>query len=233
MNEKRPLTFSLFLLRLLSGFVGGITGTLSAFVIYFVMISFVPAGDEATSISVFIVIIMAFVATLTANTLTATMVTFLDNEKYSRRKTIITHVFIFNLVLFFLTIPFYLLGISLDIVIGVAALHFVLSAFVSSLIMEIIAGHEYSLVGVYGSSLAIFITIALAFVALITNPSDLLVTFLAMPITWVVLQLIGGLTELVYDNFLKIYGMDALNAGTDLGGDFEIEEKEEDDQNDL
>lgn len=230
MNEKRPLTFSLFLLRLLSGFIGGITGTLAAFVIYFIMISFVPAGDEATSISVFIVIIMAFIATLTANTLTATMVTFLDNEKYSRRKTIITHVFIFNLILFFLTIPFYVLGISLDIVIAVAALHFILSAFVTSLIMEIIAGYEYSLLGVYGSSLGIFTTIGLAFLVLITNPSDLLVTFAAMPATWIILQLIGGLTELIYDNFLKVYGMDALNTGTDLGGDFEIEEKEEDDE---
>jgi len=232
MNEKRPLTFSLFLLRLLSGLVGGITGTLAAFVVYFVMISFVPDGEGATSLSVFVVILMSFVATLLANTVTAVMVTFMDNEKYNRRKTIITHVFIFNLILFFLTIPLYILGISLDIVIGVAALHFVLSAFVSSLIMEILAGREYSLLGVYSSSLGIFITIGLALVVLVLNPSDLLVTFAAMPITWFVLELVGGLTELVYDNFLKVYGVDALNVETDLGGDEEIEEKEDDGEDD-
>ena len=109
--NKRPLTFTLFLLRLLSGIIGGISGTLAAFIVYFVMLSFVPTGSEATSLSAFVIILMAFIGTLTANTVTGLMVTVMDNEKYGRRKTIITHIFLFNLILFFLTIPLYLLGI--------------------------------------------------------------------------------------------------------------------------
>ena len=132
MTEKKPLTFTLFLLRLLSGLTGGIVGTLLTFVVYFVMLSFVPAGEELTSLSIFTIIIMAFVGTLAANTMTALMVTFMDSEKYSRRKTTLTHVFLFNLILFFFTIPLYLLAIPLDIIIGVAAMHFLLSAFVSA-----------------------------------------------------------------------------------------------------
>ncbi len=231
MNEKRPLSATLFFLRLLSGITGGVAGMLIAFVVYFIMSTFIPAGDEVTSLSFFAIIVMAFAATLSANTLTAVMVTFMDHEKYSRRKTIITQVFVFNLILFFLTIPLYLIAIPLDIAIGVAALHFLLSAYVSSLIMEVLAGYEYSLVGIYSSSLGIFVSIGVALLLLNSNVSQLVLTLGAMPAVWLILQLVGGLVELIYDNFLKLYGVDALNVQTDLGGDT-LEEKEDDEEDD-
>ncbi|MBU0727398.1 hypothetical protein KKA95_01815 [Patescibacteria group bacterium] len=230
MVEKRPLTFTLFFLRLLSGITGGIAGTLAAFVVYFIMLAVIPAGDEATSLSVFAIIIMAFMGTLTANTVTALMVTFMDSQKYSRRKTILTHVFLFNLILFLLTIPLYLLAMPLDIVIGVAALHFLLSAFISALIMEVLAGYEYSLLGIYSVALGTFLSIGLAFVALATGSSQLFITLGAMPIVWFVLITVEGIVELIYDNFLRYYGVDALNVQTDLGGDTEIEPDEDEDE---
>ena len=229
--EKRPLTFTLFLLRLLSGITGGIGGTLVALVLYFIMLYFVPVGGEVTSLSAFAIIIMVFVATLSANTLTAAMVTFMDNEKYSRRKTTITHVFLFNLILFILTIPLYIIGISLDISIAIAALHFLLSAFISALIMEVLAGYEYSLLGIYSSALGIYISIAFAFIILIGDISQALIIFGAMPAVWFILQTVSGFVELVYDNFLRLYGVDALNVQTDLGGDTEVE-KDEDEEED-
>lgn len=226
MTEKRPLTFTLFLLRLLSGITGGISGTLAAFVAYFILSNVLPVGEGATSLSVFTVIIMAFIGTLIANTITSVMLTFMDSEKYSRRKTTITHVFLFNLILFFITIPLYTLAVPLEIVPGVAALHFLLSAYVSFLIMEILAGYEFSLLGVYGASLGIFASIGLAFVIMTTGSSELVLTLGAMPIVWFVLMVVGGLVELIYDNFLRSYGVDALNVQTDLGGDAEIEPEE-------
>lgn len=231
MTEKRPLTFSLFILRLLSGITGGIAGTLAFFVIFFVQSLIVPEG-QGTSLGVFMIIIMAFIGTLTANTVTALMVTFLDSLKYSRRKTTITHIFLFNLILFFLTIPLYLLGLSLGIVQGIAATHFLLSAFISALIMEIIAGAEYSLVGLYSASLGIFISIAVALSLLAIDLPAQTLLFIAMPGVWFVLQVSSGFTELLYDNYLRFYGVDALNVQTDLGGDTEIEtlnDEEEDD----
>ena len=227
MTEKRPLTFTLFSLRLLSGITGGVSGTLAAFIVYFLLLSFIPVGEEATSLSTFTIILMAFVGTLIANTITAVMLTFMDSQKYSRRKTTITHVFLFNLILFFLTIPLYMLAAPLGIVIGVAALHFLLSAFVSALIMEVLAGYEYSLLGIYGVSLGIFISIGFAFIALATGGSSLFITLGSMPIVWFILMIVGGLVELIYDNFLRYYGVDALNVETDLGGDTEIEPKDE------
>lgn len=230
MNEKRPITFTLFLLRLLSGLTGGIAGTLAAFVVYFLMLSFIPAGEEASSLSTFTVIIMAFVGTLIANTITGLMLTFMDSQKYSRRKTTLTHVFIFNLALFFFTIPLYLLAIPLDIVIGVAALHFLLSAFVSALIMEVLAGYEYSLLGIYGASFGIFVSIGLALIALAADSSQLFITLGAMPIVWFVLMIVNSFAELIYDNFVRYYGVDALNVKTDLGGDTEVEPKDEEEE---
>jgi len=230
MTEKRPLNFTLFLLRLLSGVVGGVAGTLATFVVYFILLSVLPKGDEATSISVFTIIIMAFVGTLIANTITAVMLTFMDAQKYSRKKTTITQVFIFNLVLFFLTIPLYMLAVALDITNGVVALHFLLSAFVSMLIMEILAGYEYSLLGIYSAAFGIFLSISLAFIVLASGASPLTITLGAMPTVWVILMVVSGFAELIYDNFIRYYGVDALNAQTDLGGDKEIEAKEEDEE---
>lgn len=220
--EKRPLTFVLFLLRLLSGLTGGVAGTLALFVVYFILSTLIPKGDGST-ISVFIIVIMAFVGTLIANSVTALMVTFLDNEKYSRRKTTVTQVFLFNLILFFLTIPLYFLGMTLGVSQGVAAFHLLLSAYVSALIMEVVAGSEYSLLGIYSTSLGIFVSIGIAFVLMVLKVQMTTFTFLAMPLVWFTLQVVGGFTELIYDNFLRYYGVDALNVKTDLGGDKEVE----------
>lgn len=233
MEQKRPLTFSLFLLRLLSGLVGGTAGTLAVFVIYFVMLNLVPQ-TEGSALSIFVTIIMAFVGTLTANTLVGVMVSFLDNEKYSRRKTTIMHIFLFNFILFFLTIPLYMMGVALDIVNEVAAMHFLLSAFISALIMEVLAGYEYSLLGIYSSALGIFVSMGIAIALITSGVSSITIMFAAMPGVWLVLQIVGGLSELIYDNFVHLYGIEALNVRTDLGGDTEVEteEDEEDDEED-
>ncbi len=232
MDQKRPLTFTLFMLRLLSGLTGGAAGTLALFIVYFILQNILPQSDEATSLSVFVIIIMAFIGTLVANTITGVMVTFMDNEKYSRRKTTIMHIFLFNLILFFLTIPLYLMGVALDIVLGIAAVHFLLSAFVSALIMEVLAGHQYSLLGIYSTALGMFVSIGLALVFVTTGAKDITIMFIAMPGVWFILEIIGGFSELVYDNFLKLYGIDALNVETDLGGDKDVEPEEKDEDED-
>lgn len=233
MNEKRPLSFSLFMLRLLSGIAGGVGGMLIAFIAFFVLSSFIPPSEGTTTLNFFVVLVMAFLATISGNTITAVSLTFMDSEKYKRRKTIITQVFLFNLVLFFLTIPLYLIAISLDMTIGVVAVHFLLSAFISSLIMEILAGYEYSLVGIYSSSLGIFVSISLALILLSSDwVSQQVIILGAMPMVWFMLELIGGFVELVYDNFLHVYGVDALNTQTDLGGDAMAENEEESEEED-
>lgn len=232
MEQKRTLTFSLFFLRLLSGIVGGAAGTLALFVVYFLLLNLVPATEDGSALSLFVIIIMTFVGTLTANTVTGVMVTFMDNEKYSRRKTTIMHIFLFNLILFFLTIPLYLLGVTLDIVKGIAAVHFLLSAFISALIMEILAGYQYSLLGIYGTALGVFVSIGLALAIMAAGIEPIVIMFAAMPGVWFILQVVGGIVELVYDNFVRLYGVEALNVQTDLGGDTEVEpeEKEEDEE---
>jgi len=237
MNEKRPITFSLFFLRLVSGILGGSAGTLAAFVIYFIMLSFVPTGDENTSISVFVIILMAFVGTLVANIVTTLLVSFMDSLKYNRGKTMVTHVFIFNMILFVLSVPLYVIGASVGILMPIVALHFLLSAFVTALVMEVIAGGTYALLGVYSATVAIFITIVMAFVFITVSDSELLITLAAMPMVWFMLQLIGGLAELLYDTFVTLYGVDFLSTETDYGDkqedsekEMEQEEKEEEDE---
>lgn len=232
MDQKRPLTFSLFFLRLLSGIVGGASGTLALFVVYFIMLNVIPQEEGVTSLSIFVIIIMTFIGTLIANTMTAVMVTYMDNAKYNRRKTTIMHIFLFNFILFFLTIPLYLLGVTLDIVNGIAAVHFLLSAFISALLMEIMAGEEYTLLGVYSTALGIFVSIGLALGIMAAGVKPIVIIFAAMPGVWFILQMVGGISELIYDNFVRLYGVEALNIKTDLGGDNEKDEDEDEEDDD-
>jgi hypothetical protein len=232
MDQKRPLTFTTFMLRLFSGIVGGAAGTLALFIVYFLMSAAVPQADTEgpTSLSMFVVIVMTFVGTLVANTITGVMVTFMDNAKYSRRKTIIVQIFIFNLILFFLTIPLYMLGATLDIVNGIAAVHFLLSAFITALIMEVVAGYEYTLLGIYSTALGMFISIAIALAMMAAGVKPISIMFAAMPGVWFILEIVGGFCELIYDNFVKLYGVDFLNIQTDLGGDKEVEKGDEEEE---
>jgi hypothetical protein len=230
MYQKRPLTFTLFFLRLISGIVGGAAGTLALFVVYFIMMNLVPQTEGVSSLSLFVIIIMTFVGTLTANTVTGVMITFMDSQKYSRRKTTIMHIFLFNLILFFLTIPLYLLGVTLNIANGIAAVHFLLSAFITALIIEVLAGYEYSLLGIYSTALGIFLSIAIALIMMAAGTPPITIMFAAMPGVWLILQVVGGFTELVYDNFVRLYGIEPLNINTDLGGDKEIEPEEKEDE---
>lgn len=232
MNDKRPLTFPLFSLRLLSGIIGGATGTLALFIVYFIILNVLPASTESSALSLFAIIIMTFVGTLTANTVTGVMVTFMDNAKYNRRKTTVVQIFLFNLILFFFTIPLYLLGVTLEITNGIAAVHFLLSAFISALIMEVLAGYEYSLLGIYSSALGIFVSIGIALLVLAGGASPIVVMFAAMPGVWFIMQVVGGLVELIYDNFVRAYGIEAFDVRTDLGGDSDPVEKTEEEEED-
>jgi len=158
-------------------------------------------------------VLVPLVGTLTANTVTGVMITFMDNEKYNRRKTTIMHIFLFNLILFFLTIPLYLLGTILDITLGIAAVHFLLSAFITALIMEVLAGYQYSLLGIYSTALGMFASIAIALLMLAGGSKPIVIMFAAMPGVWLILQVIGGISELIYDNFVRLYGIEALDMG--------------------
>lgn len=224
-QQKRPLTFTVFALRLLSGLGGGIGGGLIGFLAYFAL-SFALPVQETSSISIFVTLAVVFAATLSTNTLATALVSFMDEEKYARRKTMLTHVFIFNLILFFITVPFYVLGTGLGQIMSVTVVHFLLSGFISSLILEILSTRqEYSLLGIYSQALGIFLTLGFGLLIASLQVSELIYLFGTLPLTWVMLQLMSGVGEWAYDTYLKYYGLDALNSGTNLGD--EQEEREE------
>jgi hypothetical protein len=51
-----------------------------------------------------------------------------------------------------------------------------------------------------------------------------------MPIVWLILMVVNSFAELIYDNFVRYYGVDALNVKTDLGGDTDVEPKDEEEE---
>jgi hypothetical protein len=72
-----------------------------------------------------------------------------------------------------------------------------------------------------------FVSIAIALGMMAAGVRPITIIFAAMPGVWLILQTVGGIVELIYDNYVKLYGIDFLNVQTDLGGDKEIEPVEE------
>jgi len=94
--------------------------------------------------------------------------------------------------------------------------------------MEVIAGYSYSLLGIYSTALGIFVSMGIALIMLAAGAKPTVIMFAAMPGVWFILQFVGGFVELIYDNFVRLYGIEIFNIKTDLGGDTEVEPEEKD-----
>ena len=142
-----------------------------------------------------------------------------------------SQVFKVNLIVFLLMVPVYFLTASMGIeaVSYVVTLHMIIAAQVSVLIMEIVSNYKYALVGVYGTTFSIVVAIAILFaLARILGNAPILI-FLALPVVWVSIALIGSLVTVIYGWLAGVYDKDFLSTQTMYGDDYgkEVESEAE------
>ena len=108
---------------------------------------------------------MIFIATTPANLLSVFLLSLTERDKYKRTKSALFQVFIINVVIFLLMVPVYFITTSINI--GVTAyavaLHIVIAAQVSALILEIVSNYKYSIVGLYGVTLSVLVSAGVMF----------------------------------------------------------------------
>ena len=227
--ESITITPIKFLLRSIAGFTGGLFGTLMLLIIFAlsssVMTSVFQAEELASQtinpIFLAVFLIMIFMGLVIANLFSVMLISFSDKYKYYRRASILHQVFIFNVVLFFIALPFYIFSLvmSFGTLSIIALLHSFLALAGSHLMLESIANPRYNLLSIYGTSLGVlFGTVINIIVFRITGTINILL-FAFLPLTWLLMAMSQGVVEAIYISFYKVYGVDFLKTDTSFGDD--------------
>ncbi len=231
------ISVSSYLFRIISAVLGGIVGSL-VLVLFFILANtllspVLSSSGEGTigSVFVFIVMIMVFLSTLFGNVIATFLISLTEREKYKRRSTAISQIAIMSIIVVIFMLPVYFITATIDVqmVVYAVALHMILTVLTSSLTLEIVSNYRYSLVGLYGVTLAIIVSSAVLFVFAKVVENIAILLFVALPIIWGTMALVQGLTFMVYASFAKLYDKDFLSTQTMYGDDYgkEVEEEEE------
>lgn len=240
-QESGPpsISFGTFLLKILAGAAGGIGGSLILLVIFVLASSvltpittYKEGGVEQVSpIFTFILMMMVFLASTVGNIVSTWLMALTEREKYARVQSAIYQVFIISMIIFLLMVPVYFITATteLGITAYAVALHIIISAQVSALILEIVSNYRYSLVGLYGITFSVLISAGIMFglAGVINNPSILL--FAALPIVWGSIAIVQSIFTMIYGWMARTYDKDFLSTQTVYGSDYgkEVESEEE------
>lgn len=224
------ISFPTFLLKIIAGSVGGTVGTLVYLVIYLLVGTLVQEGsltaEYISPIFIFLLLIMSFLASTTGNILSTLLLSLTEKDKYTKKSTTIYQIFIVSIIIFLLMAPVYFLAASINVsfVAYAVALHVLVSAQLSALIMEIVSNNKYALVGVYGVTFSIITSaiVLTALSALIASPALLL--FIGMPVVWATIAAVSCIVSMIYGWLVRIYDKDFLAAETVYGDDYAEED---------
>lgn len=218
--------------KTMMGLLGGIGGTLVIMVVMLLASSVVPnLNDEnvgVTPIFLYIVLVMAFLATLVGNLVPVILFYAVDREKYNKVTTNLVQAFIFNLLIFIFSIPLYLVlqGASVEKLIYIVGIHFLISAFITSIVIEILSSRQYVLVGLYGNTfgvLAALVMNLLLFLVVSATSAKAVFLFLTLPLIWASIGFFQSVIEMLYRWAYDVYGVDFLN----LDAQYEEQQKSE------
>ncbi len=238
----RPVPLLVLLLRALGGIGGGIIGTAVVVVISIlgagILQSALGTGSEDGSVHplfVFVFIAMMFLGSLTSNLLGPLFLGLSDRQKYKALTTSLYQIFIANIVILIVLVPVYMIvsGLKVEMLSSVAALQVVVSAFISALILEIIADHKYALLGVYSTAFSILVSAGIYFFFYsVSSQQPIILLFLALPVIWGAIGIFSGLMGLVYEKVYRLYGIDFLSSAVKYGNDenYGVEPVEEDEE---
>lgn len=239
MNEEvgpPKISFPTFVLKVLAALAGGIVGTVILIVIFLLaeplLLPLTEGSEYISPIFTFIVMIMIFLASTVGNILSVFLSALTERKKYTRISSAIYQVFIVSLIIFLLMVPVYFItsAINIEITAYAIALHIIISAQVSALILEIVSNYRYALVGVYGTTFSILLSAAVMFgLAAIMQDNPAILLFAALPVVWGSIGFMGSIVTMLYAWIARIYDKDFLCTQTVYGKDYGKEVESEKD----
>lgn len=223
------ITLQKALLRSLSGFVGGIAGTiliLAVFVLASGVFQNVLSEDEVVSaglnpVFLAVFLIMIFLGFLGSNLASPFLLGIVDKNTYLRSSSVLYQIFIYNIVIFFLSLPLYILSIFFDVgtLAFIALVHSFVTFFSTHMIIQGMNQQRYYLLSVYSTSLGLLgaVLLNIFLFKLLGTVNILLFTFL--PLCWGMMTTLQCLFEALYNVFYKMYGLDFLRVEVNYGKD--------------
>lgn len=238
------ISFSTFLLKILASLAGGIAGSSILLIIYILAASLLtPLTNSATGESVnsspiftFVLLIMIFIASTVGNIISTWLLALTERGRYTRISSAIYHVFIISVIIFLLMVPVYFIASAINstVLAMCVALHIIVSAQVSALILEIVSNYRYSLLGLYGITFGILASAGIMFglSALIKTPTGeqnpQILLFAILPIVWGSIAFVQSIFTMIYGWIARTYDKDFLSTQTVYGKDYgkEVESEE-------
>ncbi|HEY5714049.1 MAG TPA: hypothetical protein VIT68_01740 [Candidatus Gracilibacteria bacterium] len=239
-NQTDPVTLSTAFIRLFLGLGSGLVGTLILAIILFLSWNIVgefitqatiansdtgimTEAPEVHPLFLNFITIAIFLSGLGA-TITYGVLISVVEERYPHRATMLTHVFVGNLVILIMMLPIYFFSSRIGVQNGILMslfVHAILITIFSYLSMAITNQSQHLLMHTYGIvwSVVIF-CFALSF---IVDKNIAILVFFTFPILLAATGFGTATTEMFYQWISKIYGIDFLNADKKYGNDYEEE----------
>ena len=157
-----------YLLRIVSSFAGWIVWTVAFVWVYFLSLVLLP-DNEINPAASLTIIFLVFVSTSLNNLVSNILISLSDSMKYSKMRSSIWQIFSLNIVLFSLSIPFYFIFNSIQLV---AICYIVISSFASFLLLEAYAHKgNFILTWLYWSTISLFL-ISISFFQIFASIGD-------------------------------------------------------------
>lgn len=222
----RKLSLEAFLFRFFASIGGSIAGTLLLSATFFLSLSAFSEQSSET-LSLYIILVIILVGTLSTNVFTPFLIALTDKERYSRPLTILTQAFILNITIFLVSVPLYsLLQIARPEMLSfVAGFHLLLTTQVSAILLELYSDQRFILGGIYGVALGSLLSFCFIITLYGTN-KETLIMFILGPLLWISIECCRSLVEIGYYFYYRLFGIEALDTETS----YEVQEKK--DQND-
>lgn len=189
--------------KISAGFIGGLTGSLGAFIIFLFTSPIVQPifnaeikASEGHPAFLYILMSMLFIATLGAN---MSMTALMPREKTDSNRNRIFESIAINIVIFMMMIPVYLISSYLDF----NALIFVMAIHIFLTIQSTVLLHEISIIAIYSGIFGLFTSTAffLLLAQFIQNQTTLF--FASFPLIWTTFVLVYVFVEWVGKKYQK------------------------------
>lgn len=203
-----------YLLRVISSFAGWIVWTVAFVWAYFLTLILLPNSDFNPTASLTI-IFLVFISSSLNNIVSNILISLSDTQKYTKMRASIWQIFTLNIFLFAISIPFYFIFNSIQLV---AISYIVISSFASFLVLEIYARKgNFILTWLYWATVSLFL-VSISFFQIFSSLGDFtFVFFFIMPIVNLMFSVCILCAEFVASEAYKTYWINFLDINSSDG----------------
>jgi MFS family permease len=239
----RKISFFTLVLKTMAGFAGGVAGTLVMLLIFLSTSSILQpvigtataeetASGEVSPLFMVVLLGMIFATSIVSSILGTLLIAYTERDRYTRIATMLSQVFIINIVIFAFVLPIYLTTSTarIELTAFAAALQIILSSAASALILELIHDYRYSLLAVYTTVLGVMVATGINFFLYFTSGNATIILFAALPIMWTLIGFTQAALAMIYFWIWQTWGTDFLASTASFGADYGIPDTSEEEE---